>query len=61
MVIPKVIADEPLRAQTDYFISCVRAGRIEFSGPSEGLQVVRVLEAITQSMGAKGAPVSLPP
>jgi predicted dehydrogenase len=61
MVIPKVIAGEPLRAQTDYFISCVRAGRVELSGPSEGLQVVRVLEAITQSMGANGAPVSLPP
>jgi predicted dehydrogenase len=61
MVIPKVPAAEPLRAQTDYFISCVRAGRIELSGPSDGLQVVRVLEAITKSMAGKGAPVSLPP
>jgi predicted dehydrogenase len=61
MVIPKVPAGEPLGAQTDYFISCVRAGRIELSGPSDGLQVVRVLEAITKSMAAQGAPVCLPP
>jgi predicted dehydrogenase len=61
MVIPKVPAGEPLGAQTDYFIACVRAGRIELSGPSDGLQVVRVLEAITKSMAAQGAPVCLPP
>ena len=60
MVIPKVPAGEPLRAQTDYFISCVRAGRIDFSGPSDGLRVVRVLEAISQSMATNGAPIRLP-
>jgi predicted dehydrogenase len=60
ILIPKVPAGEPLRAQTDHFIACVRAGRIEFSGPSDGLQVVRVLEAITNSMAAKGTPVCLP-
>ena len=60
ILIPKVPAGEPLRAQTDYFISCVRAGRIELCGPSDGLQVVRVLEAITRSMAARGAPMPVP-
>jgi hypothetical protein len=56
-----VRASEPLRVQTDYFISCVRAGKIDSCGPSDGLQVVRVLEAIQESMAANGAPVPLPP
>jgi len=61
VVIPKVRASEPLRVQTDYFISCVRAGRIDSCGPSDGLGVVRVLEAIGKSMPANGAPVRLLP
>jgi hypothetical protein len=61
VVIPKVRASEPLRVQTDYFISCVRAGRIDSCGPSDGLGVVRVLEAIGKSMAANGAPVRLLP
>jgi predicted dehydrogenase len=61
IVIPKVRASEPLCVQTDYFISCVRAGSIDLCGPSDGLEVVRVLEAIGKSMAANGAPVPLPP
>ena len=61
VLIPRVRASEPLRVQTDYFISCVRAGKIDSCGPSDGLQVVRVLEAIQESMAANGAPVPLPP
>jgi predicted dehydrogenase len=57
--IPKVPAGEPLRAQTDHFIASVHAGRIELSGPSDGLRVVQVLEAISTSIAAKGAPVCL--
>jgi predicted dehydrogenase len=61
VLIPKVRSSEPLRAQTDYFISCVRAGKIDSCGPQDGLRVVRVLEAIRESMSANGASVSLSP
>ncbi len=56
IVIPKLRTVEPLRVQTDYFISCVKSGRIERCDATEGLAVVRVLEAIQESMGAGGAP-----
>ena len=57
--IPKVRAEEPLRAQTNYFISAVAKGKLDLCGPEEGVAVVRVLEAITQSIKAGGAPISV--
>ena len=56
VVIPKVLAREPLRAQTDYFITSIEKRRLEQCGAEEGLAVVRVLEAIQASMVAHGAP-----
>jgi len=59
VVIPKVRAEEPLRLQSEYFLSCVEQGRIDRCGPEQGLAVVRVLEAAVESMRARGAPVRI--
>ena len=55
VVIPKVPGREPLRVQTDYFISAIERGKLDQCGPDEGAMVVRVLEAIDKSMTANGA------
>jgi predicted dehydrogenase len=55
-----VRAEEPLRAQTNYFINAIAQNRLDLCGPAEGVAVVRVLEAIQQSMAARGAPVTVP-
>ena len=59
VLIPHVRAEEPLRAQTNYYISAVAKGKLDLCGPKEGVAVVRVLEAITQSIKAGGTPVSV--
>ena len=59
VLIPKVRAEEPLRAQTNYFINAITTGRLDLCGPAEGAAVVRVLEAVQKSMLAHGAPVTL--
>ena len=59
IVIPTVRAMEPLRAQTDFFVTALESGKIDLCTPEEGLQVVRVLSAIEQSMNTGGAPVKV--
>ena len=60
VLIPKVRAEEPLRAQTNYFIGAVATGKLDLCGPEEGVAVVRVLEAIQKSMAGNGAPMTIP-
>ena len=59
IVIPKVRALEPLRAQTDFFVTALESGTLDLCTPEEGTQVVRVLQAIERSMKAGGAPIKV--
>jgi predicted dehydrogenase len=47
---PRVPNDEPLRLECAHFVECVRAGAEPRSGGEAGLRVVRVLEALQQSL-----------
>jgi predicted dehydrogenase len=47
---PRVPNDEPLRLECAHFVDCVRAGAEPRSGGEAGLRVVRVLEALQQSL-----------
>jgi predicted dehydrogenase len=47
---PRISNEEPLRIETRHFIECVRAGRQPISNGDSGLRVVRVLEALQQSL-----------
>jgi predicted dehydrogenase len=47
---PRVPNDEPLRVECGHFVDCVREGSEPRSGGDAGLRVVRVLEALQQSL-----------
>jgi predicted dehydrogenase len=54
---PRVSNEEPLRIECGHFAECVREGKAPVSGGRSGLQVVRVLEGLQQSLeGSARAP-----
>jgi predicted dehydrogenase len=56
---PRVSNEEPLRIECRHFLECVRDGAEPRSGGESGLRVVRVLEALQQSLreSSRVAPV----
>lgn len=54
IVIPKVAADEPLKAECDEFLRCVREGDRPLSDGRSGVGVVRALAALDRSMRNHG-------
>jgi predicted dehydrogenase len=50
MFSPRVSNEEPLRIECRHFVDCVRSGAEPRSGAEAGLRVVRVLEALQQSL-----------
>jgi len=57
--IPRVVMEEPLRAQARAFLEAVRTGEAGPVAGTRGVEVARVLEAIDASMRAGGAPITL--
>lgn len=57
--LPKVKAEEPLKAQSRYFINVITNGTPEKSGGKFSLGVVRALEASIESLKNNGAPVQV--
>ena len=55
--IPHLANDEPLRLEVEHFVECVREGRRPLSDGRDGLNVVRVLEAMERSLRNGGQPV----
>ena len=49
---PRVSNREPLRIECEHFIECIREGRTPRTDGEAGLRVVRVLEALQQSLDA---------
>jgi predicted dehydrogenase len=49
---PRVPSVEPLRVEVQHFVDCIRMGRTPISDGIAGLRVVRVLEALQQSLDA---------
>ena len=47
---PRISNEEPLRIECRHFIECVAEGRAPRSGPESGVRVVRVLEALQDSL-----------
>jgi predicted dehydrogenase len=58
--IPKLDYEEPLRRQARWFIEAIEKGSAGVCSGERGLDVVRTLEAVNESMRAGGAPVTLP-
>jgi predicted dehydrogenase len=59
LTIPRVPPQEPLKVQNQAFLSAVRSGRVDRSDGPFAVGVVRVLEAIAQSLARGGAPIEV--
>ena len=55
--IPRIANDEPLKLEVEHFVECVRTGGKPLSDGRDGLNVVRVLEAMERSLRNGGQPV----
>lgn len=55
--VPWIQMSEPLAIEVQHFLDCCRSGETPRSDGRDGLRVVRVLEAVDESMAAGGAPV----
>ena len=58
ITMPWVPLKEPLSIEVQHFLDCCDSGATPRSDGRDGLRVVRVLEAVDESMAAGGAPVS---
>jgi predicted dehydrogenase len=59
IISPRVEVSEPLKNQCRHFLECVTEGTRPVTDGREGLQVVRVMEAIDRSVELNGAPVEV--
>ena len=59
IISPKVEASEPLKNQCAHFLDCVAREMMPLSDGQNGLDVVRVLVAIDESVKRNGAPVEV--
>jgi len=57
ITVPFVKMAEPLSLEVQHFLDCCDSGATPRSDGRDGLRVVRVLEAVDESMAAGGAPV----
>ena len=58
---PYVKGEEPLKTECQHFLDCIRNGRSPITSGSNGLEVVRILEASSASIKLQGAPIDLSP
>lgn len=58
---PAISRREPLRIELEHFLECLRGTAEPRTGGIEGLRVVRVLEALQESLDAGGETVALAP
>jgi predicted dehydrogenase len=59
MYVPYIKQEEPLRAECQHFLDCIRNGAEPITSGRSGVELVRILEASSASLKQKGAPVEL--
>lgn len=57
---PQLEVSEALKVEAAHFVECIRSRKRPISDGESGLRVVRILEAASQSLKQRGAPVELP-
>ncbi len=57
--IPKIPVNEPLRAECTHFLECVQSGSTPRTDARNGLAVVRILQAVRESLRRRGLCVEL--
>lgn len=58
---PYIKQDEPLKTECHHFIDCIQNGGTPLTDGRAGMEVVRILEASSQSLKQNGAPIDLRP
>ena len=56
---PYIKQEEPLKTECQHFLDCIRNGTPPLTGGKQGLELVRILEASSESLKQGGAPVEL--
>ena len=56
--IPHVKHEEPLKVECQHFLECIQNGDTPLTNGRQGLDLVRILEASSQSLKGNGAPVA---
>jgi predicted dehydrogenase len=59
VTIPRVSPEEPLRRQARYFVDAVRSGSADLCDGEKAVDVIRTLEAVSESIRLGGVPVEL--
>jgi len=59
MYAPYVKQEEPLKTECQHFLDCIRNGTAPTTDGSQGLELVRILEASSESLKRGGSPVEL--
>jgi predicted dehydrogenase len=57
MSVPYLKQEEPLKVECQHFLDCVRTGAQPLTGGKEALEMVRILEAASESLHRHGAPI----
>jgi predicted dehydrogenase len=58
---PFIKHDEPLKTECQHFVDCIHHGLEALTSGASGLEVVRILEASSESIKQNGAPIDLWP
>ncbi|MGH7953224.1 MAG: Gfo/Idh/MocA family protein, partial [Limisphaerales bacterium] len=56
---PYIKQEEPLKTECQHFLDCIRNGTSPLTDGKQGLELVRILEASSESLRRGGAPVEL--
>jgi len=57
--VPYIKQEEPLKNECQHFLDCIRHGTQPLTSGKDGLELVRILEASTESLKKGGAPINL--
>jgi predicted dehydrogenase len=60
MHVPYIKQEEPLKSECQHFLDCVKEGISPLTDGKRGLELVKILEASSQSLKQGGAPIILP-
>lgn len=59
MYAPSIKQEEPLKIECQHFLDCIKSGVQPITSGSQGLELVKILEASSISLKGGGAPVTL--
>jgi predicted dehydrogenase len=57
--VPYIKQEEPLKAECQHFVECIRQGSVPLTSGEKGLELVQILEASSASLKQGGTPVAL--